>query len=91
MGEGGAADRDAGTRFLGAGPGQRQDRCPRAARWWWPDQGAEVFAPGRGRHADQGPSIRHWEPRDGRDPEYARDDPQSGCWWAGSPGHPLRM
>jgi hypothetical protein len=38
--------------------------------------GCRGVAPGRGRHADPGPSIRHWGPRDGRDPEYARDEPQ---------------
>jgi len=83
MGEGGAADRDAGTRFPGPGPGPRQDRRPRAARWRSLDQGAGVFA----RAVDDtlarafGTSLG----AAGRpDPDYARDDPQPGCWGAAS-------
>jgi len=55
MGEGGAADRDAGTRFPGAGSAARP--APASSSMTVAGPGRRGVRPGRGRHA--GPGLRY--------------------------------
>ena len=57
MGEGGAADRDAGTRFPGAGSGPAARPAPASSSMTVAGPGRRGVRPGRGRHA--GPGLRY--------------------------------